>query len=234
MKRVREKFQKQARVKAFVWLGALGLAVCLLFPSMARAQFHQPSGKGGAQRVQPPSHVDMRNWKYGEMDMREAKVWGRTIFHPNGNYTESKLDEAQRTLQQHTFRAKKQDSDKSILMQKRLVRLNAAGRPVEVLIYDANGQLTNRGTLFYDPLGRLTEERLFDTNNQIARRKIQTYMADGTKLPLRTFNYGKGLADDVDLLITNASVKAAAAAAAKPKKESFLKKLRFWKKKDAK
>lgn len=173
----------------------------------------------------------MRNWKYGQMEKRDAAVWGRSIFHPNGNYTESKLDEGQRTLQQLTYREKKQDSDKAILLQKRLIKLNAAGQPTEVLIYNSNGQLTNRGTLFYDPLRRMTEERLFDTRNQMVRRKIQTYGSDGMKLPLRTFNYGATLADDVDLLITSESVQKEATAT-KEKKPSFLKKLRFWKKKD--
>lgn len=217
--------------KLYGLLAASVLAVCLLGPQQACAQFHQRDAKGGAPQVPAPSGIDMRNWKYGQMEKRDAAVWGRAIFHPNGNFTESKLDEVQRTLQQHTYRAKKQDSDKSILLQKRLIKLNDAGRPMEVLIYNSSGQLTNRGTLFYDPLGRLKEERLFDTQNQMVRRKIQTYGKDGKKLPLRTFNYGKGLADDVDLLITSESVqKEGKAEVKKPKKKSLLKKLRFWKK----
>ncbi|MCF6311737.1 MAG: hypothetical protein L3J39_04730 [Verrucomicrobiales bacterium] len=224
-------YQKNYNQELSGLFALLGLVLCLCSPTAAQAQFHQRSGQGkGGNVVTPrPSNIDTRDWKYGEMKAREAAVWGRTIFHPNGNFTESKLDEAQSTLQQQTFRAKKQDADSSVLLQKRLIKLNASGRPVEVLIYNAQGALTNRGTLFYDPIGRLTEERLFDTNSRIVRRKIQTYSAEGKKMPLRTFNYGKGSVGDVDLLITSESVQKEAQAAKKPKK-SFLKKLRFWKK----
>lgn len=214
-----------------VWAVAAGM----------QAQFHQQTTNGatasGAQtNAAPQSNVDMRGWSYGEMDVREPTVWGRAIFHPNGNFTESKLTEGQQTLSQHTYRAKKQDSDEPVLMQKRLIKLNASGRPAEVLIYDASGRLTNRGVLFYDQAGRLAEERLFDTGNTLVRRKIQTYAANGEKLPLRTFNYGKGLADDVDLMITRESVQkeAAGAGSSKKEKKGFLKKLQFWKKKGEK
>lgn len=209
--------------------------------AVAQAQFHQktksgtaPSGTQGT--ATPSSNVDMRGWSYGEMDAREPTVWGRAIFHPNGNFTESKLTEGQPILTQHTYRAKKQDSDEPVLVQKRVIKLNASGRPAEVLIYDAAGRLTHRGVLFYDPAGRLTEERLFNTGNTLVRRKIQTYAASGEKLPLRTFNYGKGLADDVDLMITRESVQKEAAGGGKVEKEKkgFLKKLQFWKKKDKK
>jgi len=212
-------------------LASISLALSMMAALNCQAQFDKRGPNGNTTQRQATSNVDMRGWKYGEMDARDPAVWGRSIFHPNGNYTESKLDEAQRTLQQHTYREKNKDSDKSILVQKRLIRLNAAGRPTEVLIYDSAGRLTNRGTLFYDAVGRLSEERLFDTNNQMVRRKIQTYDARGQKLPLRTFKYGKGLADDVDLLITAESVqKEKASGEDKKKKKSFLKRLRFWKK----
>lgn len=221
---------KTIHIKA---LALTGLTISLMLTSNTQAQFHQKGASGNTTQRPSSTNVDTRGWKYGEMDARDPAVWGRSIFHPNGNFTESKLDEAQHTLQQHTYRQKNKDSDKSILVQKRLIRLNAAGRPKEVLIYDTNGRLTNRGTLFYDSVGRLIEERLFDTNNQLVRRKIQTYAASGQKMPLRTFNYGKGLAGDLELLITPESVqKERAAADEKPKKKSFLKKLRFWKKKD--
>ena len=117
-----------------------------------------------------------------------------------------------------------------ILVQKRLIKLTATGRPTEVLIYDAAGRLINRGTLLYDRMGRLTEERLFDTSNKLVRRKIQAYSSAGQKLPLRTFSYGEGLAHDVDLMITNSSAQKESSP--KPKKKSFLRKLQFWKKKD--
>ncbi len=221
---------KTVRVRA---LALMSLIISLMLTSNTQAQFHQKGASGNTTQRPTSSNVDTRGWKYGEMDARDPAVWGRSIFHPNGNFTESKLDEAQHTLQQHTYRKKNKDSDKSILVQKRLIRLNAAGRPKEVLIYDSNGRLTNRGTLFYDTVGRLIEERLFNTNNQLVRRKIQTYQASGQKMPLRTFNYGKGLADDLDLLITPETVqKERSAAKEQPEKKSFLKKLRFWKKKE--
>lgn len=214
-------------------LAAIVLGISMMATSNTQAQFHKRGTRGTTTQNPPPSNVDTRNWSYGKMDARDPAVWGRSIFHPNGNYTESKLDEAQRTLQQLTYREKDQDQDKPILLQKRLIKLNAAGRPTEVLIYDSSGRLTNRGAIFYDQLGRLTEERLFDTNNQLVRRKIQTYLESGQKMPLRTFNYGKGLADDLDLLITAESVKKSGSSQEeKPKRKSFLKKLRFWKKKD--
>lgn len=226
------KIKKRAQLKTFraSVLASIALAISLMLSPNAQAQFHQKGANGTSAQRPAPSNVDMRGWKYGEMDARDPAVWGRAIFHPNGNYTESKLDEAQRTLQQHTYRAKIKDSDKSVLVQKRLIKLNAAGRPKEVLIYDATGRLTNRGTLLYDSLGRLTEERLFDTSNNLVRRKIQTYAPNGQKMPLRTFNYGKGLADDLDLLITRESVQKESVVKPKKKKGSFLKKLQFWKK----
>ena len=211
----------------------LALGIWMMPPADAQAQFHKRGSKGKTTQQPIPSNVDMRTWKYGQMDVRDPAVWGRAIFHPNGNYTESKLDESRRTLVQHTYRAKIRDSDPAVLMQKRLIKLNPDGRPTEVLIYDAAGRLTNRGVLSYDHLGRLTEETLFDTSNNIVRRKIQAYSASGQKMPLRTYNYGKGMADDVNLLITVESVqKVNSAKAKKAKKKSFLRKLQFWKKKD--
>ncbi len=219
--------------------GLLALTVWTV-AAVAQAQFHQKNGtssSGTQPSTAPSSNVDMRGWSYGEMDVREPAVWGRAILHPKGNLTESKLTEGQRTLTQHTYQAKKRESDEPVLVQKRLIKLNASGRPAEVLIYDAGGRLTHRGVLLYDRSGRLVEERVFNTDNQLVRRKIQTYAVNGDKLPLRTFDYGEGLADDVELMITRESVQREAAAEKKAenKKKGFLKKLwPFKKKKDRK
>jgi len=234
MKIKKERSIKTARSG---FIGLITLTIWMMTALNGQAQFHQRSSKGGTTSRQQsntpaPSGVDMRGWSYGEMDVRKPEVWGRAIIHPNGNYTESKLDQSQRTLQQFTYQKKNRDSDRAVLLQKRIIKLDASGRPIEVLIYDVAGQLTNRGVLIYDRVGRFIEESLFDTSNQLVRRKIQTYAADGRKLPLRIFNYGKSQAGDVDLMITRESVQKEGQAAETKKKKSFLKKLRFWKKKD--
>jgi len=210
-------------------LTSLALAAWMMTSSPALAQFHNRSGKSHTTKAQTPSNVGMQDWTYGEMDARDPTVWGRSIFHSNGNFTQTKLDERQRTLEQLTYRKKIKDSDDSVLLQKRLIKLNTAGRPTEVLLYDAAGRLTNRGTLHYDPLGRMVEERLFDTKNTVVRRKIQAYSTAGQRLPLRTFNYGDGVAHDLDLMITRESAQKEKST--KKKKGGFLKKLQFWKKK---
>ena len=99
-------------------LASISLALSMMAALNCQAQFDKRGPNGNTTQRQATSNVDMRGWKYGEMDARDPAVWGRSIFHPNGNYTESKLDEAQRTLQQHTYREKNKDSDKSILVQK--------------------------------------------------------------------------------------------------------------------
>ena len=88
-------------------LVSLALMAWMLTSSDVHAQFHKQGSKGTTKQKPAPSNVDMRNWTYGVMDARDPVVWGRSIFHPNGNYTESKLDEGQRTLQQFTYREKK-------------------------------------------------------------------------------------------------------------------------------
>ncbi|MEM9280511.1 MAG: hypothetical protein AAGA96_01670 [Verrucomicrobiota bacterium] len=127
-------------------------------------------------------------------------VWGRAIHHPDGRFTESKQDESTNTLEQLT------KSKNGTLLQRRMVNLDQkTGRPEEVLIYDGRGTFKYRGIQVYDRFGRFSEEQLYDAKGTLIRRKVQEYAPDGSRMPLRSWDYVANVPKDLQLIITRES-----------------------------
>ena len=126
-------------------------------------------------------------------------VWGRSIYHSDGSYTESQEhNDGQGFLQQTTY------SKNGVEIQRRSITLDQRGMPDEVLIYAGgeNGKLKYRGKHLYDQLGRFSEEHLFSSDGTLIRRKVQEYSAEGKRLPLRSWDYVENVPSDLRLFIT--------------------------------
>lgn len=134
--------------------------------------------------------------KLGYSDFRNAVVWGRAIFHPDDSYTESKQDAGTNSLTQET------KSAGGVLLQRRLISLDAKGRPSEVLIYDGRGEYKYRGQILYDNLGRFQEEQIYDTNGQLLRNRIQKYDVSGKAERLLVVDDQNKIPGDLKLVIT--------------------------------
>jgi hypothetical protein len=142
------------------------------------------------------SRYDLR---MGEQKDLNIDVWGRSIYHSDGSYTESQEhNEGQGFLQQTTY------SKNGVEIQRRSITLDQRGMPDEVLIYAGgdNGKLRYRGKHLYDQLGRFSEEHLFSSDGTLIRRKVQEYSAEGKRLPLRSWDYVENVPSDLKLLIT--------------------------------
>jgi hypothetical protein len=145
------------------------------------------------------SRYDLR---IGEQKDLNIDVWGRSIYHSDGSYTESQEhNEGQGFLQQTTY------SKNGVEIQRRSITLDQRGMPDEVLIYAGgeNGKLKYRGKHHYDQLGRFSEEHLFSSDGTLIRRKVQEYTAEGKRLPLRSWDYVENVPSDLRLLITRES-----------------------------
>lgn len=209
------------------------IAITLAFLGSAEAQFHQKGSPSGGATTAPRgtttapgqnaaamreadagtaySSGDMilpdskkealARWnpRISRMADREIQVWARLIRHSDGSYTESTEDANNNSLEQIT------KSANGAVLQKRYVQLDAEGKPAEVLIRDGRGKFKYRGVLVYDELGRFSEEQLFDADDNLIRRKVQEYTANGLKKPLRAWDYVENVPDDLKLVITRRS-----------------------------
>ncbi|MEM1443613.1 MAG: hypothetical protein AAGF67_14805 [Verrucomicrobiota bacterium] len=137
------------------------------------------------------------NPQISQMQGKYADVWGRAIHHSDGTFTESKQDNKTQTLEQITF------SKNGTRLQRRMVNLDQAGRPAEVIIYDGREQFKYRGVLLYDVIGRFSEEQLYDPEGALIRRKVQEYTPQGLKLPLRSWDYVENVPADLQLVISD-------------------------------
>jgi hypothetical protein len=184
------------------------------------------------------------NLKITEQQGGEAEIaWGRAKHHPNGNYTISKVDQA--TLIQRTFSPPRtaeehqKTDDERQPIERRVVQLDAAGRPAEVFIYDIRDQLKFRGVLVYDNItGRFLEEQLLNPSNQIIRRRVQRYDQAGRALPIKTYMDEDAIHGDTSLVLTGKESPtgftgggAQDGGQEQPKeRKSILDKMMFWKK----
>jgi len=134
--------------------------------------------------------------RLGYADIRNPDIWGRAIYHGDGSYTESKQDAETNSLTQET------KSAGGVLLQKRLISLDAKGRPSEILIYDGRGQYRYRGQILYNSLGLPYEEQIYDTNSRLLRRRIQEYDPLGKRLRLKVVDDLSKIPADLRLVIT--------------------------------
>lgn len=156
-------------------------------------------GLGGGDMILPAGAREAfgeHNVRLGEMTGKPVDIWGRSIHHGDGTYTESKQDNVTNTLEQIT------KSKNGVKLQVRKITLDASGRPSEVHIYDGRDQFKYRGLLVYDTFGRFAEEQIHDAKGTLIRRKVQTYDARGEKLPLRSWDYVANVPEDLKLVIT--------------------------------
>ena len=208
-------------------------------------------------RRPPPTHdvdakqfhtaygVGIRAWdlKITDQEGGEAEIaWGSAKHHPNGNYTiEKVIDE---TLVQRTFTPPRtaeehqKTDDERQPIERRVVQLDARGRPAEVLIYDIRNQLKLRGVLIYDNLsGRFLEEQLLTPSNQILRRRVQQYSSAGKPLPIKTYMDEDNIHADTSLVLSGQESPTGFTGNAthdggqeKPKEDkSLLRRMMFWK-----
>lgn len=185
------------------------------------------------------------NFKWTEQQGGETEiVWGRAKHHPNGNYTISKVDNA--TLVQRTFSPPRtaeehqKTDDERQPIERRVVQLNAMGRPAEVLIYDIRNQLIFRGVLVYDNVtGKFLEEQLINPSNQIVRRRVQSYDQGGRALPIKTYMDEDAIHGDTSLVLTGqesptgftgGATQAGSGQEQQKENKSLLRRMLFWKK----
>ncbi len=111
------------------------------------------------------------------------KVEGRALLHQDGTRTDSVKDLNKHEMTETTFNAN------SVVIAKKIFLLNANGDPTQGVIYDGAGHLIARAQFFFDDLGRLSEERCTNTQNQIFRRVIHRYDPSGRALPPDAHDY---------------------------------------------
>ncbi|MEM7697747.1 MAG: hypothetical protein AAF236_05005 [Verrucomicrobiota bacterium] len=138
----------------------------------------------------------------GRQDNMRVHVWGRSIEHTDGTYTESKKDESQFAIEQRTYRG--DDPKTRTLLRRRVIRLNESGNPSESLIYDGRDEFKYRGILVYDAMGRLIEEHIYNSEGTLLRRKIQEYTLTGERGPARVVDLvdADDIPSDLRLVIT--------------------------------
>ncbi len=111
------------------------------------------------------------------------KVEARAVLHQDGTRSDSIKDLNKHEMTETTFSAN------SVVIAKKIFLLNANGDPTQGVIYDGAGNLIARAQFFFDDLGRLTEERCTNTQNQVFRRVIHRYDANGKALPADAHDY---------------------------------------------
>lgn len=157
------------------------------------------NGLSGGDMILPPGAREAfrdNNVHLGVMEGKPVSIWGRAIYHSDESFTESKQDAVTSTLTQET------KSKNGVTLQRRMITLDAMGRPAEVMIYDGRGQFKYRGLQIYDGLGRFAEEQLYDAKGTLIRRKVQGYDPRGAKLPVRSWDYVANVPPDLKLVIT--------------------------------
>jgi len=180
------------------------------------------------------------SWNYNKMVEKNDVVWGQAKNHPNGNYTVSKVEDS--TLIQKTFTQPRtaeehqKTDDERQPVERRVVQLDANGKPLEVLIYDIRNQLKFRGVLVYDRSGVFREERLFNPSGKLVRTRIQEYDSRGKPKPVKTVIDETALGSDISLVITGnespgspgttgSTAQQNASGSQQPEKKSLLRRL---------
>ncbi|MCB1229868.1 MAG: hypothetical protein KDN19_06360 [Verrucomicrobiae bacterium] len=197
------------------------LAVALVaLPMAGLAQLHSGTADGGTVAVKPSAangaaaspntatvfqganrnaglvNTGVDGSKLGYMDIRQIDAWGRAIYHSDGSYTVSTSPKALNSMIQETF------SPNGVILQRRVISLDGQGRPSEVLIYDGRGLFRFRGEILYDNQGRFREERIFDAQNQLIRRRIQKYLPNGQPGDFQIVDDLSKVPPDLKLVIT--------------------------------
>ncbi|MGI9241252.1 MAG: hypothetical protein ACR2RV_10650, partial [Verrucomicrobiales bacterium] len=85
--------------------------------------------------------------RHGQQNNDEG-IYSRTVIHPDETRTVSKQD------LNNKFREKRTLDKNGILLMKSIFQLNAAGKPINGLVYDGRGRLMFRSEFTYDNASR--------------------------------------------------------------------------------
>ena len=141
------------------------------------------------------------NWE--GIDIREAKIYGRTIDHPDGTYTEERRDDnPENQVSRNLVIQETKSKNGTVVLLRRSITLNQYGQPEEVMIHDGAGNYKYRGVFVYDSVGRISNELLYDAKGTALRRTIQDYDMQGNPEPLKTVDYVKNVPKDLQLVVT--------------------------------
>ena len=113
----------------------------------------------------------------------DGVVVGKTIIHPDGTKTESVSDPNTRQMEQKTF------DTNGVLVLRRLYQLNERSQPVMGNIYDGAGNLIARAQSYFDPFGRLQEERLSNLQGEVFQQVVHEHDDKGKALKPKVINY---------------------------------------------
>ena len=114
---------------------------------------------------------------------QDGIVVGKTIIHPDGTKTESVSDPNTRQMEQKTF------DTNGVLVLRRLYQLNERGLPMMGNIYDGAGNLVARAQSYFDPFGRLQEERLSNLQGEVFQQVVHEYDDKGKAKKPKVINY---------------------------------------------
>ena len=112
-----------------------------------------------------------------------STVSAKAILHTDGTRTESVKDVVKREMKDTTY------DSRGVVIATKIFLLNENGDPIQGVIRDGADNLIARVQFYFDDLGRVIEERCVNTQNEIFRRVIHQYDANGRPLPVRSFDY---------------------------------------------
>ena len=107
----------------------------------------------------------------------QTLVSGKAVYYPNNTRVDSVLDRVKKETTEITY------DSREVMISKKVYLLNDQGMPTQGVIYDGVGTFTARAQYYYDDLGRMIEQRMFNTRGEIFQRTIFQYGSDGKALP---------------------------------------------------
>lgn len=100
-------------------------------------------------------------------------VSGKTTYFPDNTRVDSVLDRVKKETTEFTY------DSRGVTIAKKVYLLNDQGMPTQGIIYDGAETFTARCQFYYDDIGRMIEQRMFNTAGDIFQRTIYAYDADG-------------------------------------------------------
>lgn len=112
-----------------------------------------------------------------------TKVASTSTQHADGTQTDTVKDMFKHEMTETTYNARR------VVIAKKKFLLGENGDPTQGTIYDGADNVIARVQFFTDDLGRVTEERCTNNQNEIFQRVIHQYDASGKPLQPQVFNY---------------------------------------------
>lgn len=121
------------------------------------------------------------NWAVAQQG--RSAVMGRTTLHPDGTKTETVTNPETRELEEKTY------DGNGVMITRKLCLLNERGQVVQGNIYDGANNLQARVQVYFDEVGRATEDRLTNLAGEVFQQTIYKYGPGGKALPPQVVNY---------------------------------------------